>query len=168
MKRWCVKRLHFHVNVINKFGLQLSPLSLFFYQWAILTEVHAVTCTYVHQQSEIFEITSQAILTLTNVENLVTWCLILARLWPLKRGEVDLCLCTVRSRIPGLFSNRQSTLSNSYNQVSKASVVVILTYMYMELRYWFGFASMICKICVWYAVYKVRVKQVSPSSDQLM
>ena len=66
------------------------------------------------------------------------------------------------------FSDRQSTLSNSYNQVSKISVAVILTYMYMELRYCFGFAGMICEICVWYSVYKVRVKQVSPSSDQLM
>ena len=68
----------------------------------------------------------------------------------------------------GAFSDRQSTLSNSYNQVSKISVVVILTYMYMKLRYCFGFAGMICKICVWYSVYKVRVKQVSACSDQLM
>ena len=68
----------------------------------------------------------------------------------------------------GAFFDRQSTLSNSYNQVSKLSVVVILTYMYMKLRYCFGFAGMICKIRVWYSVYKVRVKQASPSSDQLM
>ena len=35
----------------------------------------------------------------------------------------------------GAFSDRQSTLSNSYNQVSKIFVVVILTYMYMKFRY---------------------------------